>query len=78
MAPYDHAMGRGRYDQLPATHQEVLRCVDRGMSEAEIAARLDVEPRAVRGLFEVARAKHARLDAYNETNPSRGSRDAVS
>jgi hypothetical protein len=48
------------------------------MSEAEIAARLDVEPRAVPVLIEVARAKLARLDAYNETNPSRGSRDAVS
>ena len=71
-------MGRGKYDQLPVTHQEVLRCVDRGMSEAEIAARLDVEPQAVSVLIEVARAKLARLDAYDETHPSSGTRDALS
>jgi len=70
-------MGRGRYDQLPVTHQEVLRCVDRGMSEAEIAARLDVEPQAVPVLIEVARAKLARLDADDETDGPQGTGEAL-
>jgi DNA-binding NarL/FixJ family response regulator len=70
-------MGRGKYDQLPVTHQEVLRCVDRGMSDAEIAARLDVEPQAVPVLIEVARAKLARLDAHDESNGSSTAGDAL-
>jgi DNA-directed RNA polymerase specialized sigma24 family protein len=56
-------MGRGTYDELPVMHREVLRCLDCGMSEAEIAERLGVELQAVPTLIEVARAKLARLDA---------------
>ena len=70
-------MGRRKYDQLPVTHQEVLRCVDRGMSDAEIAARLDVEPQAVPVLIEVARAKLARLDAHDESKRSSDAGDEL-
>lgn len=51
---------------LGETHAAVLLLVDGGLSNDEIAARLDLEPTAVGPLVHVARAKLAALLAVED------------
>lgn len=53
-------------NQLPERHAQALQLLHAGVPLDEIAARLDVEPEAVRPLLAIARAKLAALDARDE------------
>jgi DNA-directed RNA polymerase specialized sigma24 family protein len=48
-------------EHLPSTHAAVIRLLDAGAGETEIAEQLDIHPSAVAPLVRVARAKLARL-----------------
>lgn len=51
---------------LDRTHARVLQLADGGMQNAEIAARLAVDPTAVGPLLQVARAKLAALEELDD------------
>lgn len=48
-------------DHLPSAYQQIVTFVDAGVSEQEMAQKLDVDPEAVGPLITVAMAKLDRL-----------------
>jgi DNA-directed RNA polymerase specialized sigma24 family protein len=47
--------------ELPTSYQRVLRWLDEGCSDDDIAARLAIDPHAVTSLIDVAKGKLDRL-----------------
>lgn len=59
MTPYEAAL-----EQLPTTYAQLLRLGGAGIPNAEICARLDIEPEGLEPLLDLAERKlHSKLTA---------------
>jgi DNA-directed RNA polymerase specialized sigma24 family protein len=56
-------------DLLDPTLAKALQLTDAGVHDEDIAARLDLDPAAIRPVLQVARAKLAALEALEEPAP---------